>query len=135
MTTNTAGSTARELAFQAVHYLRRTLTFATADGNYSLGKIPSGSQILQTATYVKTIFNGSSATLSIGTNSTSFDNIEALTQDDLDAQQGYVETAASANLTFTQDTEVILKFAAGTTTAPTAGSVTVVLTYVPDNDQ
>lgn len=135
MVTNTAGTTARELAFQAVHYLRRTVTFANADGNYSLGTIPSGAQLLANLTAIKTAFNGSGVALSIGTNATDYNNLDAFTTGASASTTVANVVATAAMLSFTQDTEVFIKIAAGATTAPTAGSATVVLTYVPDNDQ
>jgi hypothetical protein len=137
MTTNTAGSSAREYPMQMVHYLRRTVTYATSSisTGVKLGTLPKGGKILQDNVIVETAFNGSSGTLTVGTNSTSFDNIHSsLTQTQMAATVNYVATACGV-LTFTQDTDVYIKFTAGATTAPTAGQATVILRYVPNNDQ
>jgi len=136
MVTNTAGTTARELAFQAVHYLRRTVAWNTtgSSSGVSLGWLPAGAQLLKNNIIVKTAFSGSGSTITVGSNSTDYDNIHALTTASSETTANYVATA-SAVIAFTQDTEVFVKVVDGATTAPTAGSATVVLSYVPDNDQ
>ena len=136
MVTNTAGTTARELAFQAVHYLRRTVAFDTTGTStgVSLGWLPSGAQILKNNIVVKTAFGGSGSTITVGTNSADYDNIHVLTTQDSETTANYVGTARAV-LAITQDVEVFIKVVDGTTTAPTAGSAVVVLSFVPDNDQ
>lgn len=136
MTTNTAGTNARQHPLQLVHYFRRTVTFSDGDGSFLLGNLPTGAQLLHNLTAIKTAFTGSGVALSIGTNSTSYNNIDAFTT-------GATATTTVADvvsqtamvLAFTADTDVYIKITAGTTTAPTAGSATVVLSFVPDNDQ
>lgn len=138
MATNTAGTNAREYPQQMVHYLRRTVNYNTAGvaTGVSLGTLPAGAQVLKNNVIVKTAFNGSSGTLTVGTNSTDYNNVHSgMTQTQMAATQNYVGTAGAVGVTLTQDAEVFVKFVAGATTAPTAGSAIVVLSYVPDNDQ
>ena len=136
MTTNTAGSEARELSFQAVHYFRRTIAYNTTDiaTGVSLGVLPAGAQILQNLAIVKTAFNGTDPALTVGTNSSAYNNIKT---DGGETTTAAAIATAAAFLTFTQDTEVFIKFenASTTATAASAGSATVVLSYVPNNDQ
>ena len=135
MATNTAGTTARELPFQAVNYLRRTVTFADQGTNVKLGTLPAGAQFLQSNVIVKTAFNGSSVILTVGTNSTSYNNIHSgLTQTDMATTVNYAATATAVGVTLTQDADVYIKITAGATTAPTAGSAIVILPFIPDND-
>lgn len=134
MTTGVAGSVARELPFQAIHYLRRTVAYNTSGigSGVSLGVLPAGAQIIQNLTAPKTAFNGTTPALTVGTNSTSYNNIKA---DGGETTTNAIVDTKGAILAFTQDTEVFIKFANGATTAASAGSATIVLAFVPDNDQ
>lgn len=134
MPTNTQGRAARQLPFQAVHYLRRTVAYNTTGiaTGVSLGWLPSGAQLLQCMTIIKTAFNGSAPALTVGTVSTAYSNIKGDTGET--TTNAVIGTAANY-LSFTQDTQVFIKFVNGATTAASAGSATVVLSYVPNNDQ
>jgi hypothetical protein len=136
MATNTAGTSARQLPFQAVHYLRRTITFANT-GASKLGTLPAGAQIMQNNVIVKTAWNGSAATLTVGTNATSYNNIQAgMTQTQMAATVNYVSsTSKLVGLTFANDVDVYINVANGATTAPSAGVALVIMSYVPNNDQ
>lgn len=50
MATNTAGTVARDLGFQAVHYLRKDFTYAdlgAADDEHVVGVLPAGAVVLR----------------------------------------------------------------------------------------
>lgn len=134
MTTNIAGGEGREYPQQMVHYFRRNVAYNTSGigSGITLGILPIGAQILQCLTIVKTAFNGSAPALTVGTNSTSFNNIKA---DGGETTTNAVIGTAASFLSFTRDTEVKVKFANGATTAASAGAATVVLSYVPNNDR
>lgn len=67
MATNTAGTVARELSFQAVHYLRKQIDEVSGT-TISVGTIPAGSVILAgcSGTYVDTIFSGGNPSVALG---------------------------------------------------------------------
>ncbi len=68
MATGTAGTSARELPFQAVHFLRKGFTFADDGLTLTLGYIPAGATVLRGGVVVTTAFNaGSTNVLDIGT--------------------------------------------------------------------
>ena len=136
MATNTAGTNARSHPIQHVHYFRRTVAYNTAGiaTGVSLGTLPAGAQLLQCLTIPKTAFNGTDPSLTVGTVGATYNNIKA---DGGETTTAAVIGTAASFLTFTQDTEVFIRFinASTTVTPSSAGSATIVLSYVPDNDQ
>ncbi|MCV0371724.1 hypothetical protein [Filomicrobium sp.] len=136
MATNTVGTNAREYPQQMVHYLRKSVAFDTngiATG-VKMGTIPVGAQILNLTANVSTGFNSAGTNrLVVGTNSTSFNNIATSTTLAASTAGAKVSTIGGA-LSFTQDTDVYVKYTAATGTAADAGAATLVLSYVPDND-
>jgi hypothetical protein len=136
MPTNTPGTTARQSQVQAIHFLRRSLTFGDNGIARTVGIIPAGAQIIQplSGVYVTTAFNaGTTNVLDIGTSA----------DDDLyatDLALGTrafvaIDEAATAVNTWlvTADTTITATVAlAGT--AATAGAAEVVIAYVPDTD-
>jgi len=138
MATNTVGGKGREFHTQQVHYLRRTINWNTAGvaTGASLGFLPAGAQVIQSNVIVKTAWNGSAATLTVGTNSSSYNNIHSgMTQTQTALTVNYVGTAGAVGVTLTQDTEVFVKVVNGATTAPSAGQAICILSYAPNNDQ
>ena len=71
MATNTAGTTARQLPFQAVHYLRCNLS-ETSPLTGTIGILPAGAVILSAVSgaYVHVVFSGGNPTVDIGTERT-----------------------------------------------------------------
>lgn len=137
MPTNTAGTQARQLPFQATHYLRRRVTFADVSGTqYKMGTLPTGAVVLGTSVAVTTVFNaGTTNVLIVGT----------LADDDaLVAAAGVDETAvaltrvAPATLAGavapTADTDIYTKYTQSGTAA-TTGVAIVIVEYACDNDQ
>lgn len=121
----------RQLALQAVHYLRKTITFE--DGSVSLGFVPSGALILKGA---------SSANVTVAFNAGTTNTIDVGTGSDADAFASALAGGTIASVPFDEfaagnvvadDTEI---FAAYNTsgTAATAGSAVVVVAFIPDND-
>lgn len=135
MATNTAGSTAREYPQQMVHYMRRTVNHDTPSirtaGAVKLGTLPAGAQILQCLRISKVAFDGTGPTLSVGTNASSYNNID---NGGTEATTAAVISTVAAFLSFTQDTDVYILLDESTTTPSTAGQAVIVLSYVPDND-
>jgi hypothetical protein len=135
MATNTAGGEGRELAFQAVHYLRRTVNWNTTGirtaNTVKLGTLPAGAQILQSLMIPKVAFDGTGPTLSVGSDS---DNNNIMDGGGEASTTAIIDTVATF-LSFTQDTDVYILLDESVTTPSTAGQATIVLSYVPDNDQ
>lgn len=133
MATGTAATAARLLPFQAVHYLRKGITFSDNGVAVTVGVIPAGALILKPASgvHVVTAFNaGSSNVLDIGTSGTAdlFGTDLALgttTFVPLDEAIGGYRVAA--------DTTITATVALGGTAA-TTGDAEVVIAFIPDND-
>jgi prepilin-type processing-associated H-X9-DG protein len=138
MATNTAGTVARQLPFQAIHYLRANISFADgASKVYTVGVIPAGSQILHTLSgvYVRTVYNaGTNNLLNIGTsdNDDLYGTIMSLTTETFVA----IDEAGSATDAWyiTNDTTITASHAL-TGTAATTGAGQVVIAYIPNNDR
>ena len=141
MATGTAGTTARTLAFQAVHYLRKTVNYNDALIGGSLAGspfgayLPAGASILFTKVLVKTAFSGGSAyVLTVGQNSTSYNDI-------INSSNAVDLTATGASIVFkgadldlsSADALPYLKIANSGTGA--AGVVEVTIVYTINNDQ
>lgn len=134
MTTNTAGTSARELATQQIHYLRKEVSFDTAgiaSGVAFPNPLPAGSQILFATINITTAFAGGTPLLSVGQNSTSYNDIIA-NGDIVEASTGSTMVLRGADLTFAADTAIyalLTNVGTGTT-----GVAVIVIAYVPDND-
>lgn len=132
MPTNSPGSEARDLGIQAVHYLRKTVTFADDGVAVDVGVLPAGATIVKpmSGAAVVTAFNAvTTNTLNVGT--TADDNLYGTllavgTADfvPLDEAVSYrvdVDTTITATVVLTGGSE-------------TAGEAEVVICYVVDND-
>ena len=132
MTTNTAGTTARELAFQAVHYLRKRITWEDAATTVTIGTIPSGSVIIRGGVVVSTAFNGDTTnTLDIGTvaDPNGLATVLAL---------GTIGVIVADEMATTNDAYVtadtVINCAVVSTASASAGVGDVWIEYIPDND-
>lgn len=73
MTTNTAGSTARDYGKGMTHYIRKNVTYANNGTAVLVGILPAGAQIIKpiSGAAINTAFNaGSTNVLDIGTSAT-----------------------------------------------------------------
>ncbi|BAF86842.1 unknown protein [Azorhizobium caulinodans ORS 571] len=138
MATNTAGSVARQYASQLVHYLRFTVNYNDAGigSGVRKGTLPAGALILSTSVNVATVFNAASTNvLTVGTNSTSFNNIVA--SGDVDesaaALTNGIKPTSAALVPLASDLDVYAMYTQ-TGTAATTGKAYVVIQYIPDND-
>lgn len=137
MATGTAGTQARQLPFQATHYLRRRVTFADVSGTqYKVGTLPMGALVLGTSIAVKTAFNaGSTNVLIVGTSGDDDALVAAAGVDETAVALTRVAPATLAGLVApSADTDIYTKYTQ-TGTAASAGEAVVVVEYVPDNDQ
>lgn len=138
MATGTAGSTARKNASQLVHYLRMAINYNDTGIASGVGKqwLPAGAIILGTDVHVATAFNaGTTNVVTIGTNSTSYNNIIASGDVDETATglTQNVKPTGTALGPLSADAQVFAKYAQ-TGTAASTGKCYVVIKYVVDND-
>ena len=133
MATNTAGTTARQLPFQAVHYLRKGFTFADDGLALTMGIIPAGSVVLRGGVVVSTAFNaGSTNVLDIGTSS----DDDGFATDLALGTIGVIvadEMATTNDAYVTTDTTIIATVDL-TGTAATTGAGFAWIEYIPNND-
>lgn len=135
MATNTAGTTARQLPFQAVHYLRCNLTETSATTG-TIGILPAGAIILTpiSGVYVHTVFSGGNPAVDVGISGSTQLYASAL---DLDAAVGFVVldlNAGTPSLRVTVDTTLIYTLTLDTPTTAD-GAASIVIAYVVDNDR
>ena len=135
MATNTAGSVARELGFQAVHYLRANVNYSDdAGASVSLGTVPAGSIIIPNASgaFVTTAFaaDTTAQTMNIGVEGGDVDSLATAL---VLTTAGQIELDVETAIYVTVDTPLAAALTAGT--APTAGSAEVIICYIPDNDK
>lgn len=126
----------REYHTQQVHYLRKTVNFndaGIASGVY-MGTLPAGAQIVDTVVNVVTAFNAvSTNVLTVGTNSTSYDNIVGSGGVDESSATGQRVTTG-LSLEFASDADVYVKYTQSGTAA-NAGQAVIVVAYAANNDQ
>lgn|SRR5262245_28501677 len=126
------GDSARSPTGQQIAYYRKRLTFSNfpvTKTRVFLGTIPKNGHIVALSGGVKTVFNGSSRQLTVGTNGTTANNI-AITTDITEATtQGFWVTRG-ALLNLTQATDVYARMTFNTT-APSAGLIDLALAFVP----
>lgn len=133
MATNTAGTTARELTTQQIHYLRKALAYT--DGNsaaVTVGYIPAGSLILPQLSGIFSLIaynSGTNNNYTIGTaaSATAFIGATAFPA----AGAFTLITGTGTGLRVTIDTQIIVTNAL-TGTQATTGSSLAVFAYIPN---
>lgn len=137
MATNTAGDTARQLHIQAVHYLRKRITYAIENTTINIGVIPAGATVIGGGVHVVTAFNDSGTdTLDVGFIGGTTDADAYATLLDLSAV-GFIaldELAATTNIQQSVATTVTCIYN-GQNNNASAGAADVVISYVVNNDQ
>lgn len=137
MATGTQGQAARELPFQATHYLRKTVTYS--DSGISTGisfarYVPAGARILYTTVNIETVFNAATTNvLTVGTNSSSYNDIVASGDVD-ETVLGATTVLTGCKQLFATDLLPVIKYTQ-TGTPATTGKASVVIVYVPNNDE
>lgn len=124
-----------ETQFSHIHFLRKTLTAAAHVGSGAtnsavvVGEVPAGSIILKALSGVQatTIFNGDTNAIDIGTSS----NDDLYATDISIASTLFVALDESVSTYVAADTIVTATIAPSATTAA-AGSVEVVIAYLPN---
>ncbi len=134
MATGTPGSTARQLPYQCVHYLRKRFTYADNGKTIDIGTLPAGALLLKplSGAMVNQVFNGATTnTLDIGPSTDAGTDLWA-TVLPLGAI-AFVPLDEVVTLLVATDTKVQAKVVS--TTGATTGSGIIVIAYIPDNDQ
>jgi hypothetical protein len=129
MATGTAGSTARQLYTQQVHFLRKRITFATATVETDLGEIPAGATVIGGGIHIVTADSG--ITLDVGfKDGSSTDDPNGYATALTVAGVGFIaldELAATTNIQQSVDTTVTYTVSTGADTF--VGDL--IVTYVP----
>jgi hypothetical protein len=135
MATNTAGSTARRLETQQVHYLHKQITFADLGTVVTVGYLPANASVIGGGVHVTTAFNSSGTDLlDVGFIGSTTDD-DAYATDLTLAAVGFIvldELAATTNIKQTVDATVTCSPAQSVADA-TAGVAEVYVTYVLAN--
>lgn len=123
---------------QQIHFFRKRVNFSDAgiSAGVVFGTLPAGAMVTRASARLNTVFNaGTTNVLTVGTNSTAFNNIFAAADIDETTVGGYVAPAitAAANI-FLVDTDLVVKYAQ-TGTAATTGQADIVVEYAPNMDQ
>lgn len=128
---------ARVLHTQQTHYIRKHVAFGDAGiaAGILAGTLPAGALIISALARIITAFNaGTTNVLTVGTNSTAYDNIFAAADITEATVGGYVAPALTASATtYAADTDVFIKYAQ-TGTAATTGAADILIAYAPNND-
>lgn len=130
------GSTARKPHSMQIAYLRKRIDFGDAadasTSRYTMGKIPSGSQIVSLMATIKTGFSAAGTrVLTVGSNGTTANNmLTTITEETATA----VQSLLGAKLTFSSDTTVYAKLTTAGTAAA-AGLAELVLAFVPPQEE
>lgn len=132
MTTNTPGTQARQLPWQAVHYLRKSVTFAVENVQVKVGTIPAGSIILypSSGVHVSTAFNDTGTdTYDLGTLASATLFASAVT-----LAAGFCAIDENvAGLKVAADTDVYFRYNGENNNAST-GEGDVLVAFIPNND-
>lgn len=139
----------RQLPLQTSHYFRKTVNFNDANigAGVKFGALPQGVYITSIRCFVTTAFNaGTTNVLTLGTTATGVDilaggvtantncNPASTGNQPLDAAAGVGMTVTAGTPTgSTGGFDLFVRYTQ-TGTAATAGSVTYVITFVPNND-
>ncbi len=133
MATNTAGTSARKFSLQAIHYLRKRITYANDGQTVDIGTLPDGALILKplSGVAVNVAFNGGATnTLDIGpstdTGTNLWGTLLAL------GTIAFVPLDEAVTLLVSGDTKVQAKVVS--TASASAGEAVIVIAYIPNND-
>lgn len=138
MPTGTAGTSARQFHQQMVHYLRFDVNYNDTNVATGVGKqsLPAGAIILGTTVLVTTAFNAATTNvLTVGTNSSSYDNIATSAQT-VSGTTGLKQNLAPTGTALgklSAAAQVFVKYTQ-TGTAASAGAATVMIAYTVAND-
>jgi len=130
MTTNTAGSSARDYGKGMVHYIRKNVTYANNGTAVKVGTLPAGAQIIKpmSGVGINVAFNaGSTNVLDIGTSGTG----DLYATDLALGTIGFVPIDEVVSNKMAADTDIYATVQLTGTTA-TAGDAEVIIAYAPN---
>ena len=134
MATGTAGTAARDLQLQAVHYYRKAVAYNTTGiaTGIKFGTLPAGAEIISTVVKVKVVFNAATTNvLTVGTTALGVDIVGTA---DVNESAVASTTVLTGNaLTLAADTDIFVAYTQ-TGTPATTGSAIIIVTYVLNND-
>jgi hypothetical protein len=138
MATGTLGTQARQFDWQATHYLRKKVNYNDANigaaDKVKVGMLPAGAIIVGVYVRIETAFNaGTTNVLTVGTNAGADNNIVNAADVD-ETTVATTEVTRGLGLTIASDTTVYVLYTQ-TGTAATAGVATIIVEYIPNNDQ
>lgn len=132
MATNTAGTTARDIVTQQVHYLRKRILGSGGNATYSLGFIPAGANILRISSLQRIAMSGGTPTISVGTAASGAAFVTLAANGITAAGRTAAYTlVATGSLGVDVDTEIT----ATTGGVPTAGTMDVEVEFTINNDK
>jgi len=133
MATGTAGSAARDLNLQMVHYLRKSIAYTDNGSTVTVGTIPAGSLLIKSISgvSVNVAFDGNSSNvLDIGPSTDSGTNLW-MTSGSL-ATIALVPLDEAVTMLVASDT--IVQALVTSTASASAGTAEIIICYIPDND-
>lgn len=134
MATGSPGSTARQLSIQAVHYLRKKITFADNGKTVDVGTIPAGALLLKpiSGVSVAVAFNGDTTnTLDIGPSTDAGTDLWATAL--ALGTTTFVQIDEAVSNLVSVDTKVQAKVTSSASAS--AGEGYIVIAYIPNNDK
>lgn len=132
MATGTAGTTARKFTTQQMHYLRADISFEQNGG--IVGVLPGGALLVRGTVYTHTGFNDTTADdIDIGTVASDDKFADAIDMNS--AGTTAFDSLTIGDMLLSVDTTVIWSYTSAATADGTAGSATIVIEFIPDNDR
>lgn len=130
MATNTAGTAARQLPIQTVHYLRKRILGSGGNATYTIGILPAGANILRITSLNRVVMSGGTPTISVGTAASGAAFVTLAANGITTAGRGVMTLVATGSLGVDVDTTIT----ATTAGTPTAGTIDVEIEYTVNND-
>jgi len=133
MATGTAGSAARDLNLQMVHYLRKSITYADNGTTVTVGTIPAGSVLVKpiSGVSVSVAFDGNATnTLDIGPSTDTGTNLWMT----IGALGSIAFVPLDEAVTNTVSVDTIVQAAVVSTASASAGTAEIIICFIPDND-
>lgn len=136
MATGTAGTTARQLPYQVVHFLRKSITYASPGSGVAatVGILPAGAVIVKpmSGVHITTAFNDSGTDLlDIGTSAN--DDLFATDLDLSSATFLACDEAVGDFGPLAADTTITATYT-GQNANASAGAAEIIICYIPDTD-
>jgi hypothetical protein len=139
MATNTAGTSARLLPWQATHFLRKPIAYNTSGigtaATVLLGILPAGAIVKHVLIRVRTAFNAAGNNIiDVGTSSNDDAYVDGGSAD-VDAEAtGTTIVYRGTDEVHSVDTPIYIQYTQ-TSTAADAGAADIVMEFYPNNDQ